>query len=206
MPSDYSTLLARARSKLQDATATHERFTVPAADVMYMGKTTVIRNFAAVADQINREPDQLLAYLLREVGMAGTLDGPRVIFKGKVDSQLIQGRIKEFVEAFVLCGECNRPDTKLVKDGRTTILTCDACGAHRPVAARKLSRPEGPSSALRVGLVIDVQITDLGQKGDGVAKYGTYTVFVPGTTKGASVKVRIDHIKDNMAFGTVVTE
>ena len=49
--------------------------------------------------------------------------------------------IKSYVEDYVICSECGKPDTRLVKDDRVMILRCDACGSHRPVRKRKA----GPS-------------------------------------------------------------
>ncbi len=44
-------------------------------------------------------------------------------------------------------------------------------------------------------------IQDIGKEGDGVAKKGKYTIFIPGTTKGDKVKVKINHVKGTLAFG-----
>ena len=45
--------------------------------------------------------------------------------------------IKSYVEDYVICSECGKPDTRLVKDDRVMLLRCDACGSHRPVRKRK---------------------------------------------------------------------
>ena len=43
-----------------------------------------------------------------------------------------------------------------------------------------------------------------GKKGDGLARKGRYVIYVPGSAKGTQVKVRIDKVSGNMAFGTRV--
>jgi translation initiation factor 2 subunit 2 len=197
---DYRALLARARSKLPEKAITKERFQLPEMDVIYEGKTTVFRNFGDIVDLIRREPSQVLGFLLKELGTAGTQDGRRVVFKGRVASKAIDDRIKNFVEMYVLCQECSRPDSHLIKEGRTVILECEACGAHRPVTIRKgLKQPEEP--ALEEGKVYDLTIEDIGKKGDGIAKKGGYTMFVTGGVKGVTLRVRIDKISNNVAFG-----
>jgi translation initiation factor 2 subunit 2 len=197
---DYRTLLARARGKLPEKAIAKERFQLPEMDVIYEGKTTVFRNFGDIVDLIRREPSQVLGFLLKELGTAGTQDGRRVVFKGRVASKAIEDRIKNFVEMYVLCQECNRPDSHLNKEGRTVILECEACGAHRPVTIRKgLKQPEEP--ALEEGKVYDLTIEDIGKKGDGIAKKGGYTIFVTGGVKGVTLRVRIDKISNNVAFG-----
>ena len=200
---DYKELLHRARETLPETIHDRERFEIPNVDVLIEGKNTVFRNFAEIAEVINREGNQFLAYLLGELGRAGVIDGRRVIFKGRVAGSLIEERIKSFVNDYVLCSECGRPDTRLVKEGRIMILVCDACGAHRPVRVRKGRMRE---KELREGEVYELMIEDVGRKGDGIAKVGGYIIYVAGTTKGTTVKVLIQKIRGTVAFGTIARE
>ena len=197
---EYRALLQRARSKLPEKVMSGERFQLPDVDVIYEGKTTVLRNFGDIVDLIRREPAHVLGFLLKELGTAGTQDGRRVVFKGRVPSKAIEERIRSFVEMYVLCQECTRPDTHLIKEGRTVILECEACGAHRPVTIRKgMKQAEEP--ALEEGKVYELTIEDIGKRGDGIAKKAGYTIFVTGGVKGVTVKVRIEKISNNVAFG-----
>ena len=200
---DYEALLDRAKKDLPQTLEAHDRFQIPEPDVMIEGKTTVIRNFGAIAEALRREPEHLYGYLLRELGTAGSLEGTRVVFKGKVATSQIVERISNYVEEYVLCSECDRPDTRIVKDGRIQILTCETCGAHRPVHVRKQAKQE-EAKELEEGKVYDLMIEDIGKKGDGLARKGKYVIYVPGSAKGTQVKVRIDKISGNMAFGTRV--
>jgi translation initiation factor 2 subunit 2 len=201
---DYKKLVARAREKLPTAITEHSRFQIPELEMFIEGKTTVVRNFTDIADAINRDPQDILAYLLKELGTAGTSEGKRVIFKGKVQPDQIKDRINSYVSTFVICSECERPDTKLIKDGRTLILECDACGAHRPVKVRKAGRGPEATPAIEVGKIYDLMIQDVGRKGDGMAKRGDFIIYVPGTAKGAQVKVEIENVSGTIAFGKVV--
>jgi translation initiation factor 2 subunit 2 len=202
---NYDKLLDRAREKIPKIMDTTERFQVPDIEVIYEGKTSIIRNFGDIVDVINREADHLLKYLLREIGTAGSIEGRRVIFKGKVMKRQVEDRIKNYVEIFVLCSECHRPDTKLIKEGRTLILECDACGAHRPVKVKKGARQEQRRTAeLIEGQTYELMIQDVGKKGDGIAKKDRFVIFVPGTTKGSVVKIKIEKIQGNVAFGKAV--
>lgn len=201
----YEDLFKRARKKLPAKITTHERFRVPDVDVFLEGKMTVLRNFEDITNTIGREPQQVLAYLLRELGTAGTIDGRRAIFKGRVTPSQIENRIKGYVETYVLCSECKRPDTRMEKDGRITILECDACGAHRPVEVRKGAKAP-PTKALEEGKVYEVTIQDIGRKGDGIAKIDKYTIYVPGMAKGATTKIQIEKIAGSVAFARVVRE
>ena len=202
---DYDALLDRAKQKLPDTILKHERFNIPTADIFLEGKTTVFRNFEEIADAINREPNQILVYLLRELGTAGSIDGKRIVFKGRVPASQVENRLWGYIETFVLCSECQRPDTRLVKEGRVTLLECDACGAHRPVKFGRVL-PKEEEAPLVEGKVYEVMIQDIGKKGDGIAKKDKYIIYVPGTAKGSIVKVRIDKITGNIAFATLSRE
>ena len=51
---------------------------------------------------------------------------------------------------------------------------------------------------------IEVDVVDVGDQGDGIARIGPgYVVFVPETTVGDRVTVEITEARDNFAFGTV---
>lgn len=199
-PFDYDALLERAKKKLPHTLESHDRFQVPETDVMIEGKTTVIRNFSEIIDALRREPDHLLGYLLRELGTAGTLEGQRVVFKGKVTTAQIADRIKSYVDEYVLCSECNRPDTKLVKDGRILILSCETCGAHRPVHVKKQVKAE-EAKEIEAGQTYELMIEDVGKKGDGIARKGNFIIYVPGTAKGSVVKIKIEKVSGTVAFG-----
>ncbi len=197
---DYQKLLGRLRKNLPESTSTRVRFQIPEPELLYEGKQTILKNFGDIVDILNRKPNQILAYLLREIGTAGNLDGRRVVFKGRVPLKQLEARLNGYVETFVLCSECRRPDTKLGKDGRTMVLQCEACGAHRPIRARKGPRTEMKLAALEEGKEYEVIIQDIGRKGDGIARHDKYIIYVPGATKGTTLKVKIEKITGTIAF------
>ena len=203
---EYKNLLGRLRESLPETITAQTRFKIPEPEVLYEGKTSVLRNFGDIVDAINREAAHLMAFLLKEVGTAGTQEGRRAVFKGRVPVTQLVDRINNYVEIFVLCSECHRPDTKLVKEGRTLILECEACGAHRPVRVHK-SAPTGEKlGALEVGKILEVMIEDMGNRGDGIARFDKYTIFVPGVTKGTRTKVKIDKISGTIVQARIATE
>jgi len=203
---DYKTLLKRVRENPSVKTKeVEERFTVPRADVFYEGRTTIIRNFEKVLAALNRESDHLLKFLLGELGTAGERDGPRVVFQGKIAAQQIQDKIQDYVDIYVLCQECNRPDTHLVKKDRMVFLRCDACGAFRSIGTRKKRVVQKPGETVEAGKVYEVTISDIGKKGDGLAHLGKYTIYIPSAVKGTTVKVKIEKVSGNVAFGRMIS-
>ena len=113
-------------------------------------------------------------------------------------------KIKEYIDTYVICSECNRPDTHLVKQGRTTLIRCDACGAFRSVKSRKKKVVQQPSAKLKEGLTLELTIKDIGRKGDGIAYHDKYTIYVAGAIKGSTVKVKIEKISGTVAFGHII--
>jgi len=206
MPDDYSALLKRARAKVPATVGTGERFVMPTAEVLQEGKTTVVRNMADVLDRLNRPSDHLVPILLRELGTAGSYEDGRLVLQGKVSEDNLNARLTKYVETYVICGECGRPDTHLQKDERTTIVKCDACGAHRPVKAGPKKAVVKPEEAVVEGKVYEVMIEDQGKRGDGIARRDRYTIFVKGAQKGIVYNVKIEKVTGTLAFGNIVSQ
>jgi len=202
---DYLSLLERAKENLPETIEKHERFTVPEPDVFQEGKQTIIRNFMDIAEALRRDPEHLLHYLLRELGAPGVIDGRRAVLKAKINPAQITDRIMNYTDIWVLCSECERPDTRIVKEGRILMLECEACGARRPVHVSKSQRAS-EQGGIREGQVYEVMIEDVGKKGDGIARLGDTIIYISGTVKGSRVKVRIDKVQGTIAWGTPVVE
>ena len=206
MPDDYSALLKRARAKVPAQVGTGERFVMPTAEVLQEGKTTVVRNMAEVLDRLNRPSDHMVPILLRELGTAGSYDDGRLVLQGKVTEDNLNARLLKYVETYVICGECGRPDTHLQKEDRTTVVKCDACGAHRPIKAGPKKQALKPEEAVVEGKVYECMIEDQGKRGDGIARRDKYVIFVKGAQKGVVYNVKIDKVTGTLAFGSIVSQ
>lgn len=133
---DYTELLKRGIDQLPKKVFKTKRFEIPRAYSIIQGNRTIIQNFGEVASALNRDPQHLFKFLLRELGTAGNLEGGRAIMQGKFTHYLINDRIDEYVKRFVICHECKRPDTRIIREGRIYLLKCEACGAR--ASLRKL--------------------------------------------------------------------
>lgn len=196
---DYEELLDRAIAKLPDIETTDARFVIPEPKIFSEGKATILDNFGNIADTLNRDPDHLMKYLTRELGTAGKIEGSRAVFQGRFTRTQLADNIQAYVDEYVMCSECGRPDTQLVRVDRVLVLKCSACGAHRPVKKRKITQTE-VREAIEEGGIYEFRIDAVGSKGDGIAKVDRYTIFVPGASKGDVVKVKIKKISGNLAF------
>ena len=131
--SDYDKLLDRAIDQLPQKVFETKRFSVPKAYSVIQGNRTIIQNFKDITEALNRDPQHVLKFLLRELGTAGNLEGSRAIMQGKFTHYLINDRIDDYVKRFIMCHECNRPDTKIIREDRVFLLKCEACGAKAPL-------------------------------------------------------------------------
>ncbi|KUH31758.1 translation initiation factor IF-2 subunit beta [Thermococcus celericrescens] len=131
---DFEDLLDKAYEELPENVKHHtSRFEVPAAAVTIAGNRTIIENFVDIAEAMNRDPNHLLKFILREVATAGTLEGRRVILQGRFTPYLIANKMKKYLRDYVICPVCGSPDTKIIKKGRFHFLKCEACGAETPI-------------------------------------------------------------------------
>jgi len=200
----YAVLLERARAKLPPVRTGGERFVVPEPDVMTDGRNTVIRNLGEIAGVLRREPDHVIGFLAREFGCPGVLELPRGVLKSRLTKDAIAARLRDYTLKYVTCTECKRPDTHLKKEGRLTLLVCEACGAQRPVTVRRTVEVEKPKTPVVVGEVYRLTIEDIGRRGDGVAKKEGFVVFVTGATqRGATVNAKITKVLGNNAYAVV---
>jgi 23S rRNA (uridine2552-2'-O)-methyltransferase len=66
------------------------------------------------------------------------------------------------------------------------------------VAKNRLTAP------VRPGETREVEIVDIGEEGDGVARVEGFTIFVPDVEEGQRVRVRIDEVKPRFGFAEPV--
>lgn len=129
MAYDYEELLKKARSQIPELTSKRERLELPRLNYSVIGMRTIIHNFKEIADALNRDPQHLLKFLTREMATAATSQESRAIFQGKFGQDTFIRLIQRYMEGFVICPVCKRPDTKIVKEKRLSFLICEACGA-----------------------------------------------------------------------------
>ncbi|MFQ5621573.1 MAG: translation initiation factor IF-2 subunit beta [Candidatus Nanoarchaeia archaeon] len=130
---DYEELLKRAREQLPESVFEKERFEIPKVVGHIEGSKTIIRNFGKIAQELNRPVEHLLKYVLKELATPGSLRGNTLTIGSKVSAGRLNAKIRQYAEEFVLCPECGKPDSKIIKEGEFSSLKCLACGAKKPV-------------------------------------------------------------------------
>ncbi len=135
---DYEEALKRARGKLPQIVADDDtRFEIPTVNSEIEGNRTFINGFKALATAINRKEQHLLKFFSNELGTSANIEGNRAILQGKHPRSLIQKAFNRYIEMYVLCGTCGKPDTKLEIQDRIMMMRCEACGATAAVKSLK---------------------------------------------------------------------
>ena len=131
---EYGAVRDRARDRIPKDIRGRNRWTMPPPEILVEGSQTSLRNFAAIVDSMGRDPNHVYQYLVNELGTSGTREQVRVMFKGRIPPKRIKEKVVGYVKTYILCEQCRAPDTRCIKEERTTLLKCQACGATRPVS------------------------------------------------------------------------
>ena len=126
---EYEKLLDEAYKQVKKIDTSNNRFEIPKAEGHFEGKKTVITNFSQIVSYLRRKPEHFQKFILKELAAAGQLEGDRLILNITVPSSKINQKIEEYVKEFVLCKECRKPDTEILKEGPVSFTHCLACGA-----------------------------------------------------------------------------
>jgi len=130
----YEKLLDEVYGEVKQADTSGKRFEIPKIEGHFEGKKTILTNFFQIASYLRRDPAHFQKFMLKELAASGQREGDRLVLNIKVPSAKINQKIENYVKEFVLCKECKKPDTEIIKEGRVSFVHCLACGAKHPVA------------------------------------------------------------------------
>ena len=123
----YEDLLNEAYENVE-ATDEAGRFEVLKVKGHHEGTRTIITNFAQVVSNVRRTSEHLLKFLTKELASSGEIKGERLILSRKLASKDVNEKVERYVNLFVLCKKCKKPDTELDIDKGKAFLRCLACG------------------------------------------------------------------------------
>jgi len=132
----YENLLESAYKNIKPIEESKERFEISNVQGHAEGTKTILTNLQQIASGLRREQEHLLKFLLKELATSGKIRDNRVILQRRIPSSKINEKIQEYTNEFVLCKECKKPDTELIKQDRITFVHCLACGAKHSVRAK----------------------------------------------------------------------
>jgi len=133
--SNYDELLKRARSQIPEKIFEKSRFDPPKPDTTIEGNRTFFKNWHQVIAAYNRDENHLLKFLTKELATSAVIEGQRAVFAGKHQRSTIADLLNRYLKEYVICSECGKPDTKIIKEDRINFIVCEACGARTSVKA-----------------------------------------------------------------------
>ncbi len=132
---EYKQLLDKLYSEIKPVKIS-ERFEVPQARCYAEGNKTMIMNFMQICSALRRDRKHIAKFLMRELAAPGVLEKDRLTLVRKLSLAAINNKISEYAKEFVICPQCKKPDTELIKEGRFLFLRCLACGAKHSVRTK----------------------------------------------------------------------
>lgn len=126
-------MVKKAKEELPEKSVKDTRFEIPKVRGHIQGNRTVISNFFQIAGVLHRDVKHVLKYVLKELAAPGEITKTALIIGSKVPASRINEKIRAYAEKYVICKECGKPDTKLMKEGPLTFIKCLACGAKQRV-------------------------------------------------------------------------
>ena len=110
---NYSGLLDRAFSKLPALSEEKSDFKIPEADSLIEGNKTLVKNFNQIKGTARRDGNEIAKYLSKELAAPVSTDDQKLIISTKVQSGVLNSKIRKYFEVFVICKECHKPDTRI---------------------------------------------------------------------------------------------
>lgn len=121
---------------------------------------------------------------------------------------LFSGKIEKQGDSFVV--EIPERELEIGNLNRDEVYRIAITPGVRETKSRPTSPDFGTTSAsegppVEEGEILDVEIEDMGDQGDGITRVGPgYVVIVPDTKVGERVSVEISEAKENVAFADVI--
>ena len=132
---DYDKLLDRARSQVpEDAfKKSGERFQVPNVQLIVQGNRSIWQNFQEIINIVNRPGKEVLKFVSGQLGTAGNIEGSNALFNGKFTAEQVDEVLNRYIDSYVICPVCTRPDTEIQKEAHAYYMVCSACGARTSI-------------------------------------------------------------------------
>ena len=105
------------------------RYKMPLLIIKKESNKTIIENLEVVGASIYRSPIVILKFFCYEIGAQTRIDvDTRYIINGQHERNDLQNRLDLFISKFVLCDECDNPETEMKHRRKTLYKQCKACG------------------------------------------------------------------------------
>lgn len=125
---NYENLLEDAYKKVKPIEKEACRSELKKPEGHFEGNKTIISNFAQIAASLRRDANHMAKFLFKELATQGEISGDRLILINKISVDRINDKMSLYVNKFVICPKCKKPDTVIIEEGSQKYLRCMACG------------------------------------------------------------------------------
>ena len=101
-------------------------------------KKSIWSNFAVTCSNMNRPMDHVNAFICAELGTTASIDGNnRLVIRDSFQPKQVQKVLRNYIKEYVMCKNCGKPDTRLVKENRMYFVHCNSCDSKKAVGTIK---------------------------------------------------------------------
>jgi len=130
---EYEKLLNSAFEKV-NKTEVCNRFELKKVNIFHEGyNKTWITNFLQIALCLRRDQEHLARFLSKNLASYGEIVGERLFLGRKIFPEMVQKKIEFYLNEYVKCSKCGKPDTELLEEDGKVHLKCLACGIKNEV-------------------------------------------------------------------------
>ena len=123
----YDNMLHAAYKSLGDHTKERLK-TRPPVVSMHGGKHCILDNFSDICQDIKRDSEHLMKFILSEFNSSGSINGEgAMVITGKFRPAAFEKVIRNYILHFVLCPNCRSPNTEIIRKKRLDYINCSHC-------------------------------------------------------------------------------
>ena len=97
------------------------------------GKKNFFKKFQRTVNNNKKTGSHVLKFFTNEIGTSGSVEGNRAIFQGKHSKTQLTKLLERYVNDYLLCPECSKPETHFITQNRVELMKCDACGSRSAI-------------------------------------------------------------------------
>ena len=123
----YKYMLTQAYDKLGDHAKQKLKVRPPTVSIQG-SKHCVLENFMGICQDINRDSDHIMKFILAELGTTASINAEGgMVVSGRFKQGAFEKLIRNYIKQFVLCPNCRSSNTKVTKRGRLSFIDCSHC-------------------------------------------------------------------------------
>lgn len=127
----YEELLEEALKKLPEKVEIKDRYALPEINVIYVKNKTIVKNIYKILEKIKRSEKDFKKIFFRIIGIPGRFEKEGLVLNAVISKDVIKRKLEEYVQNFVVCEVCGKPETIIIEEEGIKYLKCEACGAKK---------------------------------------------------------------------------